>query len=1106
MGLPQGLPVVVAQPADVVVAAGGTARFAVRLAASDPTIRYEWRNAFGPLDPPQTLPSVTLKNVQPFDSGEYHVLVKSPAGVITSSVARLQVTPPADAAGENFLFASRSGRVGLELNGTIALDPGGHAVVAGAFSGTVTVATTRLTSAGGSDALIARFNRAGTVLWARTAGGGGDDAAAAAAVDRQGNVHVCGSFSGRATFGNVTLESHGGHDVFLATYDRAGNLIRVRHAGGPGEDRALSVATDAAGNAYITGMFEEAAQFGDVTLTSAGGTDAFVAKFNPSGVALWALRWGGPGPDVGDAVGLDGEARPVVAGRSGGGLNLPGSGAGAGQSGAAFLAKLDRAGRLLWSHQLIGVDLTSATGCVADRDGNHLLTGVYSNQVRVGALTLAARGAHDVFVAAFGTAGAPLWLERAGGGGQSGATLPGGGTGGSIPLVSGNGILGPDGQERRLFWARRDAAGNLLSTHLTGSAPVEFPLALASDGSGTRYLTGYFDAHAADTNTSRLSMFLVALAEPVAPPPPVIAREPDDATVLVGSSFELSVAAVGAGALSYQWRRDGESIPHATNATYAVPAAQLSDAGLYSVLVTDGEGAVISREARLVVHPPEADTAAPRVAITYPAANARLTEAAVVMRGSASDNLQVRRVEFQWNDQPFQPADGTTAWLAALALAPGANVLRVRSVDAVGNQSPIVERIIYHVASGRLTVAVEGHGTVTPDLNGQLLELGRTFTITAVPERDFVFAGWEGGLSNAAPRLTFVMTSNLTLRARFVANPFLRWQGRYSGLFYEGDEVRHGRSGSVALIITAQGAFTGTLLLEGQRLPLRGQFSAEGRALLEASRSGTNGLSIALALEGEGENARISGQISGGGWTAELLAGRVLYEGTSQPVPQAGSYTVVLPASTNEVGTPGGHGFGTLVVDAAGAVRLVATLGDGTKAALRGPLVSDGWWPLHLPLYRGRGSLLGWVQFTNRAADDLHGLVSWIKLPHPPGKPYAAGFATESLLTGARYTPPALKTNRALNLEQGTVTLTGGGLTGPVAIPIELASDNKVTAPPGSGLTLSLNAASGLFTGKVSDPSSGRPLAIKGALLQKQNAGYGFFLGTNGNGPVVLGE
>lgn len=83
-----------------------------------------------------------------------------------------------------------------------------------------------------------------------------------------------------------------------------------------------------------------------------------------------------------------------------------------------------------------------------------------------------------------------------------------------------------------------------------------------------------------------------------------IAEHPASQTVAPGGSAVLSVQATGTGALRYQWRRNGQAIVGATSASLPVAAATTASAGDYTVIVTDGNGPVTSRLARLVVEPP----------------------------------------------------------------------------------------------------------------------------------------------------------------------------------------------------------------------------------------------------------------------------------------------------------------------------------------------------------------------------------------------------------------------------------------------------------------------------------------------------------------------
>jgi hypothetical protein len=67
----------------------------------------------------------------------------------------------------------------------------------------------------------------------------------------------------------------------------------------------------------------------------------------------------------------------------------------------------------------------------------------------------------------------------------------------------------------------------------------------------------------------------------------VITARPISLNVDAGQSASFSVTASGSG-LTYQWLKNGTAISGATNATYTIPSAQVSDVGTYSIRITSG--------------------------------------------------------------------------------------------------------------------------------------------------------------------------------------------------------------------------------------------------------------------------------------------------------------------------------------------------------------------------------------------------------------------------------------------------------------------------------------------------------------------------------------
>ncbi|MCA9242360.1 MAG: immunoglobulin domain-containing protein [Phycisphaerales bacterium] len=83
--------------------------------------------------------------------------------------------------------------------------------------------------------------------------------------------------------------------------------------------------------------------------------------------------------------------------------------------------------------------------------------------------------------------------------------------------------------------------------------------------------------------------------------PPTISQQPVGDSTCVGEMVVFSVQANGAQPLMYQWRRDGQPIPNATNAELTIPSAQLGDAGSYTVVITNECDQITSAPAVLQV-------------------------------------------------------------------------------------------------------------------------------------------------------------------------------------------------------------------------------------------------------------------------------------------------------------------------------------------------------------------------------------------------------------------------------------------------------------------------------------------------------------------------
>lgn len=168
------------------------------------------------------------------------------------------------------------------------------------------------------------------------------------------------------------------------------------------------------------------------------------------------------------------------------------------------------------------------------------------------------------------------------------------------------------------------------------------------------------------------------------------------------------------------------------------------------------------------------DVTRPLVIPRIPTPNARVTNSVLASKGAASDNLALAEVRYQVNDGDWRLASGTTNWEGQVELAPGRNALRVYAVDAAGLHSLTNTRYLTRVVNTPLVVRTNGWGYATPNYHSRQLEIGRTYTMTAVPGNGFVFTNWSistpANLPVLSPHriLSFPMESNLVVQANFV--------------------------------------------------------------------------------------------------------------------------------------------------------------------------------------------------------------------------------------------------------------------------------------------------------------------------------------------------
>jgi sugar lactone lactonase YvrE len=109
---------------------------------------------------------------------------------------------------------------------------------------------------------------------------------------------------------------------------------------------------------------------------------------------------------------------------------------------------------------------------------------------------------------------------------------------------------------------------------------------------------------------------------------PLLLTQPQPQTVSQGQSARFAVSAWGAVPLAFQWRKDGVTIPGATDAAYSRTNVHLADQGNYSVSVTNQYGVVFSSNAFLTLAGAVVITSQPQNQVVPAGANALFSIAA----------------------------------------------------------------------------------------------------------------------------------------------------------------------------------------------------------------------------------------------------------------------------------------------------------------------------------------------------------------------------------------------------------------------------------------------------------------------------------------------
>ncbi|HRJ31332.1 MAG TPA: SBBP repeat-containing protein [Cyclobacteriaceae bacterium] len=344
--------------------------------------------------------------------------------------------------------------------------------------------------------------------WVKQVSGSGSDYFKSMVKDANGNLYVCGSFSGTIDFGNgVSVGPAIGTDIWFGKYTTTGNLIWAHALIGGDDDAALDIAIDNSNDIYITGYYGTQVSLdfdpgpGNATLTQNG---AFTAKYNSNGIFQWVRPITGAGKSVNYAIASDGSGNIFIAGRfalfPGGTYDFdagPGTYNLNSSDGRMYIARYNSSGTVTWAKNFGGGSV-DRYDLALDASNNLLITGWFDGanvdfNAGSGQNNLTSSNG-SAFIVKYNSSGNFSWVRQING--QAGDE------GKSIGVDASNNVyvtgkVNTNGGN--IFLAKYNSSGTQQVIKSIGGSFTDIGQTLLVDG-GNLYLMGYFNGTNVDFN------------------------------------------------------------------------------------------------------------------------------------------------------------------------------------------------------------------------------------------------------------------------------------------------------------------------------------------------------------------------------------------------------------------------------------------------------------------------------------------------------------------------------------------------------------------------------------------------------------------------------
>ena len=403
---------------------------------------FQWATSFQGLYNSEST-AITLDNLgNVYTTGWFENSIDfdpSPSSYTLNSSANRSVYISKNDANGNLIWAVKIGDTGFNQGNSIFIDSNSNIYITGYFQNTAdfnpsSTEVFNLTSSGVYDVFVLKLDSNGNFIWAKSFGGSSVDIGLDIAVDGSG-VYLSGRYQGTidldpdANTYNVT--SNGSLDAFLVKLDTNGFFLWGHSFGSTGNERAESVSLDTLGNVVVLFYYNETVDFDPSAsinnLSTIGGSDAAIVKFDTNGNLVWARSVGGTGTEEPSKLIIDSNDNVIATGYFSNTADFDPSAStfylNATGSFSVFVLKLDVNGNYIWAKAIKSDVSCDAKGIEVDSNSNILINGLFSgttdfNPDDITTYNVTSNGSNDIFLTKLDESGNFIWNITVGGTGN----------------------------------------------------------------------------------------------------------------------------------------------------------------------------------------------------------------------------------------------------------------------------------------------------------------------------------------------------------------------------------------------------------------------------------------------------------------------------------------------------------------------------------------------------------------------------------------------------------------------------------------------------------------------------------------------------------------